>query len=435
MGAVDVLNYNDEVGGILGISSANRFSCFQKKEFNNNTLTKSIKFVYDGFKLIAEFDVLNSNNVLRSYAWSNTDLNTPMWLKSDSNYYYYMLDGNKNVTKLIDEMGATANHYEYSPFGTLINEVESVENPFKFSSEYYDSETGLIYYNFRYYNPETGKWLKRDPIAEQGGFNLYGFVSNNSIYYWDYLGLDPIDNTPKTKEFQKQQDKYVKDRLSVANKLLIPTFSCNLPQYDENFGPDKKQRKFNKYDNTIKLSVLYWANRFGFNLKLSKECLCKIAKVMKAIAWKETRMGYGAGWNNVKKIKIRDKNGKEKYIKVKKNKRYPLGWIDTEDVMQVANGEDLSVIKKVIEASRSFNNAHRIVKLTDDIRKDYSYKNIDGDQSIFYGVMWFFYKLQKKGICDCSNKDLKRAISGYNGGGSKGYSSKVWKGYTTGKQY
>jgi len=47
----------------------------------------------------------------------------------------------------------------------------------------------IIYYNYRYYNPAQGKWLSRDPIGERGGLNLYGFVGNNGINYWDKLGL------------------------------------------------------------------------------------------------------------------------------------------------------------------------------------------------------------------------------------------------------
>lgn len=39
------------------------------------------------------------------------------------------------------------------------------------------------------YNPETGRFLSLDPIAERGGVNLYGFVSNDPINKWDYLGL------------------------------------------------------------------------------------------------------------------------------------------------------------------------------------------------------------------------------------------------------
>ena len=40
-----------------------------------------------------------------------------------------------------------------------------------------------------FYNPGTGRWLSRDPIAEKGGLNLYGIVGNDTINDWDYLGL------------------------------------------------------------------------------------------------------------------------------------------------------------------------------------------------------------------------------------------------------
>lgn len=44
----------------------------------------------------------------------------------------------------------------------------------------------------RYYNPESGRWVNRDPIEEAGGGNLYGFVGNDAVNRWDLLGLiDP----------------------------------------------------------------------------------------------------------------------------------------------------------------------------------------------------------------------------------------------------
>ncbi len=45
------------------------------------------------------------------------------------------------------------------------------------------------YYGFRYYSPELGRWLNRDPIGERGGVNLYGFVNNDGINLTDILGL------------------------------------------------------------------------------------------------------------------------------------------------------------------------------------------------------------------------------------------------------
>ena len=52
----------------------------------------------------------------------------------------------------------------------------------------------MFYYGFRYYNPETGRWLSRDPIAEEGGLNLYGFVWNDPIMFFDVLGKEPRDS-------------------------------------------------------------------------------------------------------------------------------------------------------------------------------------------------------------------------------------------------
>jgi RHS repeat-associated protein len=47
----------------------------------------------------------------------------------------------------------------------------------------------------RYYCPSQGRFLGRDPKMEKGGLNLYGFVTNNPINRWDYLGMEP-DHTP-----------------------------------------------------------------------------------------------------------------------------------------------------------------------------------------------------------------------------------------------
>ncbi|UDQ96745.1 RHS repeat-associated core domain-containing protein [Lentisphaerota bacterium WC36G] len=111
-------------------------------------------------------------------------------LLKKSKLFCYIADGNKNITQLIDmSSGSVANRYDYSPFGQLSLDNETVANPFKFSSEYAEKETGLVYYNYRYYDPTTGKWLSRDPIEEDGGVSLYNFVGNEPNNYFDLFGL------------------------------------------------------------------------------------------------------------------------------------------------------------------------------------------------------------------------------------------------------
>ena len=114
---------------------------------------------------------------------------------------FYAFDGNKNVSDVFffalqNGIGA---HYEYAPFGAVTrtskatgSKVDLIEaNPWRFSSEFYDSELDLVYYNYRHYSPALGRWLSRDPIQEQGGLNLYAFVLNMPIFNIDIRGNIP----------------------------------------------------------------------------------------------------------------------------------------------------------------------------------------------------------------------------------------------------
>ena len=89
-------------------------------------------------------------------------LDVPLMRIADNTETYYIVNGNKNVIALKDSSGADVSTYNYTPFGTLENPADGDENPFRFSSEYHDDETGLVYYNYRYYSPQLGRWTKRD---------------------------------------------------------------------------------------------------------------------------------------------------------------------------------------------------------------------------------------------------------------------------------
>jgi len=51
---------------------------------------------------------------------------------------------------------------------------------------------------FRSYNPETGRWLNRDPIEEEGGANTYNFCANDSVSITDTLGLAYGNTIPQS---------------------------------------------------------------------------------------------------------------------------------------------------------------------------------------------------------------------------------------------
>ena len=86
--------------------------------------------------------------------------------------------------------GANGAQYEFDAFGNPLRATGALAfvNPFNFSTKFCDWETGFYYYGYRYYDPSTGRWLSRDPIAEKGGINLYGFIASDSLNFFDYLG-------------------------------------------------------------------------------------------------------------------------------------------------------------------------------------------------------------------------------------------------------
>uniref|UniRef100_UPI0022410135 RHS repeat-associated core domain-containing protein n=1 Tax=Verrucomicrobium sp. BvORR034 TaxID=1396418 RepID=UPI0022410135 len=100
-------------------------------------------------------------------------------------------DGLGNITALIHAgNGDTVATYDYAPFGEIIAESGEVDAcPFRYQSKFYDGETGLSYFGFRYYSAKLGRWISRDPLGESGGFNLYGYCGNDPVNGRDYLGM------------------------------------------------------------------------------------------------------------------------------------------------------------------------------------------------------------------------------------------------------
>ena len=68
---------------------------------------------------------------------------------------------------------------------------ENFRCPFKYQGQYYDPEVELCYNRFRYYHPETGRYISEDPIKLLGGFNVFAYVSDTNAWV-DLLGLDKV---------------------------------------------------------------------------------------------------------------------------------------------------------------------------------------------------------------------------------------------------
>ncbi len=166
---------------------------------------------------------------------SGTGGHPPLALAQGTSLYCYGVDFNKNVSEVFDAQGTIAAAYDYSPYGTATRTGRLVQ-PVQWSGEMHDEELALAYYNYRYYNPKDGRWINRDPIAEEGGWNLYGMCGNASIIYVDYLGLEVEDDISSgfsgpfkcERNFIRKELKAGKVQNKLLNKIGIYDFKIRI---------------------------------------------------------------------------------------------------------------------------------------------------------------------------------------------------------------
>jgi RHS repeat-associated protein len=101
--------------------------------------------------------------------------------------YFYHHNALGSVVGLTDQARNLVESYEYDPYGEVLS-VSSVGNRYLFTGRRLDIETGNYYYRARYYDPEDGRFLQRDPLGFIDGMGLYSYVKNNPIKYIDPQG-------------------------------------------------------------------------------------------------------------------------------------------------------------------------------------------------------------------------------------------------------
>jgi RHS repeat-associated protein len=170
------------------------------QELNALGMTDSeTRYLYDGLLPIEHLDASNATTLtvtrgldlsgsLQSAGGIGGILATTDYSLLSSVYFNF--DANGNVTHLIDDTDNVVAHYEYDPFGNkIVNEGPLADaNPYQWSSKESHAKSGLVYYLYRCYAPELGRWVSRDPIEEEGGENLYVFVVNDPCAYVDPAG-------------------------------------------------------------------------------------------------------------------------------------------------------------------------------------------------------------------------------------------------------
>ncbi|XOV82413.1 MAG: putative Ig domain-containing protein [bacterium] len=103
-------------------------------------------------------------------------------------------DGSLNVRVLTNDAGVATDQLAYAAFGNVIERTGTSDNPYQFATERYGVEESLVYLRARYYDPETGRFISRDPFE--------GVLRDPvSLHRYLYAHANPIVNRDPTGKF------------------------------------------------------------------------------------------------------------------------------------------------------------------------------------------------------------------------------------------
>ncbi len=146
------------------------------------TIIDDRRFIWDGLAL-AERRAADGITVMHRYF--------DQGVQANGNTRLYVRDHLGSINQLIDPLspGAPTATFTYDPFGKR-NQLAGIEDSdIAYTGHYIHETSGLHLSLFRAYDSDSGRWLSRDPIGENGGINLYQYVLNSSINLIDPLGL------------------------------------------------------------------------------------------------------------------------------------------------------------------------------------------------------------------------------------------------------
>ena len=108
--------------------------------------------------------------------------------------YYYVLNLQGDVVKLVNANGESRAEYTYNAWGEILSSSGTMAdiNPLRYRSYYYDSETGFYYLQSRYYDPVLHRFINADSFASTGqgftGTNMFAYCNNNPVIFDDHEG-------------------------------------------------------------------------------------------------------------------------------------------------------------------------------------------------------------------------------------------------------
>lgn len=150
-------------------------------ERENGSTVSASKFLWIGSTLCEERDSGGGTVIKRFFRQGEQIYGTN---------YFFTKDHLGSVREVIDTSGEIRARYDYDPYGRRSQLSGSFSSDLAFTGHYFHGPSQLYLTPYRAYDPDTARWLSKDPLGERGGLNLYGYGFNEPINSIDMNGLD-----------------------------------------------------------------------------------------------------------------------------------------------------------------------------------------------------------------------------------------------------
>jgi RHS repeat-associated core domain len=154
---------------------------------------KNGKLIYknayeNAYRMVAQLDVEKSTSKKFVHA---TRVNTPDYMELNGGEFRIISNHLGSPLLVVNaNTGQVIQKVEYDVWGKIIEDTNPGIQPYGFAGGLYDPDLKLVKFGARDYDPETGRWIKKDPILFDGGqVNLYVYANNDPINWTDPSGL------------------------------------------------------------------------------------------------------------------------------------------------------------------------------------------------------------------------------------------------------
>ncbi len=145
---------------------------------------KTTRYVWDGNDLVHE---IRSDGPLVTWEFEPGRF-APLAKVEGERRFGVIADHLGAPVAMFDEAGRIAWKAQLDLYGVARKDVMKSHCPWRFPGQYEDEETGLYYNRFRYYDPESGRYITQDPLGIVATLWLFEYVGDPFAWI-DPLGL------------------------------------------------------------------------------------------------------------------------------------------------------------------------------------------------------------------------------------------------------